>query len=44
MEYTLNADFGKLFAVSENVDTPLNIGQKTIVGFDPIGPVLLEDT
>jgi len=44
MEYTLNADFGKLFAVSENVDTPLNIGQKTIVGLDPIGPVLLEDT
>jgi iron(III) transport system ATP-binding protein len=43
MEYTLNADFGKLFAVSENVDTPLDIGQKIIVGLDPIGPVLLED-
>jgi iron(III) transport system ATP-binding protein len=43
MEYTLNADFGKLFAVSENVDTPLDIGQKIIVGLDPIGPVLLKD-
>ncbi|MDA8699623.1 ABC transporter ATP-binding protein [Amylibacter sp.] len=43
MEYTLNAEFGKLFAVSQNVDTPLDIGQEIIVGLDPIGPVLLSN-
>jgi iron(III) transport system ATP-binding protein len=41
MEYTLQAEFGELFAVSENVDKPLNIEKKIIVGLDPIGPVLL---
>ena len=41
MEYTLQAKFGELFAVSENVDKPLNIEKKIIVGLDPIGPVLL---
>ena len=43
MEYTLNAEFGKLFAVSQNVDTPLDIGQEIIVGLDPIGPGLLSN-
>jgi len=43
MEYTLQAEFGELFAVSENVDKPLNIEKKIIVGLDPIGPVLLAD-
>ena len=41
MENTLQAEFGELFAVSENVDKPLNIEKKIIVGLDPIGPVLL---
>ncbi|MDC0487513.1 ABC transporter ATP-binding protein [Amylibacter sp.] len=41
MEYTLQAEFGELFAVSENVDKPLNIEKKIIVGLDSIGPVLL---
>jgi len=41
MEYTLEADFGTLFAVSEDVDAPLGEGDPVIVGFDAIGPVLL---
>ena len=43
MEYTLQADFGEVFAVSENVDAPLDVGSDVIVGLDPIGPVLLPD-
>lgn len=41
MEYTLAADFGEVFSVSENVDEPLNVGDELIVGFDQTGPVLL---
>ena len=41
MEYTLHAGFGEVFAVSEDVDTPLEPGTKVTVGLDAIGPVLL---
>ena len=41
MEYTLKAEFGTLFSVSENVDEPLKVGQSIVVGLDKIGPVLL---
>ncbi len=41
MEYTFSADFGTLFAVSEDVDSPLAVDTPVTVGFDPIGPVLL---
>lgn len=41
MEYTLQASFGALFAVSENVDAPLAVGGTVTVGLDAIGPVLL---
>jgi iron(III) transport system ATP-binding protein len=41
MEYTLGADFGDVFAVSENVDTPLNVNETVTIGLDQTGPVLL---
>ncbi len=41
MEYTLQSAFSVLFAVSENVDNPLEVGGSVTVGFDAIGPVLL---
>jgi iron(III) transport system ATP-binding protein len=41
MEYTLKAEFGTLFAVSENVDEPMEVGTSVMVGLDPVGPVLL---
>jgi iron(III) transport system ATP-binding protein len=41
MEYELEAQFGTLFSVSENVDAPLEIGSTITVGLDAIGPVLL---
>ena len=41
MEYTLDAGFGEMFAVSENVDTPLEVDDETVVGLDQTGPVLL---
>ncbi len=41
MEYTLEADFGEVFAVSENVDTPLDVNAAITVGLDHTGPVLL---
>lgn len=41
MEYTLDAGFGEIFAVSEEVDTPLEPGSEITVGLDKIGPVLL---
>ncbi len=41
MEYTLEADFGEVFAVSENVDTPLDVDTAITVGLDHTGPVLL---
>jgi iron(III) transport system ATP-binding protein len=44
MEYTLKADFGQIFAVSENVDAPIAVGSSISVGLDAIGPVLLPST
>ncbi|MFK7878076.1 MAG: ABC transporter ATP-binding protein [Paracoccaceae bacterium] len=41
MEYTLEAAFGTLFAISENVDTPFAAGEDITVGLDQTGPVLL---
>ena len=41
MEYTLQSEFGEVFAVSEDVDTPLQPGTDVTVGLDAIGPVLL---
>ncbi len=41
MEYTLDASFGQVFVVSENVDAPLSAGDAVTVGLDQIGPVLL---
>ncbi|MFP7571569.1 ABC transporter ATP-binding protein [Marivita sp. S2033] len=41
MEYTLEASFGAVFAISENVDTPWVAGDEITVGLDRIGPVLL---
>jgi iron(III) transport system ATP-binding protein len=41
MEYTLTATFGQIFAVTEDVDTPLEIGTRVTVGLDQTGPVLL---
>ena len=41
MEYTLTAEFGDVFAISDNVDAPLDVGDAVTVGLDRIGPVLL---
>ncbi|MEP2028994.1 MAG: ABC transporter ATP-binding protein [Paracoccaceae bacterium] len=41
MEYTLEAGFGTVFAVSENVDAPLQVDDVVTVGLDRTGPVLL---
>ncbi|WP_171180772.1 ABC transporter ATP-binding protein [Ruegeria sp. HKCCD8929] len=41
MEYTLEATFGQIFAISENVDAPLEAGTEVTVGLDKVGPVLL---
>ena len=41
MEYTLDAGFGQVFVVSEDVDNPLLAGADVTVGLDAIGPVLL---
>ena len=41
MEYTLEADFGTMFAVQDDVDTTLDIGVDVTVGFAKKGPVLL---
>ena len=43
MEYTLEASFGSMFAVHEDVDTPLEIGSNVTVGFSQKGPVLLPE-
>ncbi len=43
MEYTLTAPFATLFAVSEDVDAPLDVGSKVTVGLAGIGPVLLAE-
>ena len=41
MEYTLQASFGSMFAVREDVDTPLEVGSDVTVSFAQKGPVLL---
>ncbi|MDV7143733.1 ABC transporter ATP-binding protein [Tropicimonas sp. TH_r6] len=41
MEYTLEAEFGAMFAVQDDVDAPLENGQDVTVGFAAKGPVLL---
>jgi iron(III) transport system ATP-binding protein len=41
MEYALEASFGRIFAVHENVDDPFVVGQTIRVGLDRVGPVLL---
>ena len=43
MEYTLTGEFGQVFAVHENVDTPLEPGTKVQMGFAAKGPVLLPE-
>ncbi len=43
MEYTLAAEFGDVFAVSENVDTPFDVASDITVGLDAVGPVLLPE-
>jgi iron(III) transport system ATP-binding protein len=41
MEYTLVSGFSTMFAVRDDVDNPLSIGQEIVVGFSQTGPVLL---
>ncbi len=41
MEYTLETAFGSIFAVQEDVDNPLQIGQSVAVGLASTGPVLI---
>lgn len=41
MEYALETTFGSIFAVHDDVDTPLTVGTDIKVGFTKKGPVLL---
>ncbi len=41
MEYTLQADFGEVFVVAEDVDAPFSVEDMLTVGLDKTGPVLL---
>ena len=43
MEYTLTGKFGQVFAVHDNVDTPLDPGTEVRMGFAAKGPVLLPE-
>ncbi len=43
MEYTLTGRFGQVFAVHEDVDTPLSPGTEVRMGFADKGPVLLPE-
>ncbi|MBW4709012.1 ABC transporter ATP-binding protein [Roseobacter sp. YSTF-M11] len=43
MEYTLTGDFGQVFAVQDNVDTPFEVGSELRMTFAGKGPVLLPD-
>lgn len=43
MEYTLTGDFGQVFAVHDDVDTPLEVGSTVRMGFAEKGPVLLPE-
>ncbi len=42
MEYTLDAEFGSIFAVDNDVDETLEVGQNIKVGFASRGPVLVD--
>ena len=44
MEYTLDAAFGSMFAVQDDVDNPLAVGTDVTVGFAEKGPVLLPES
>jgi len=41
MEYTVETEFGAVFAISENVQAPFATGQQVGLGFARSGPVLL---
>ncbi|MCY4542397.1 MAG: ABC transporter ATP-binding protein [Rhodobacteraceae bacterium] len=41
MEYTINASFGAIFAVHDDVQAPLSVGQRLKVAFASSGPVLI---
>jgi len=43
MEYRLEASFGAMFAVHEDVDSLLKVGLDVTVGFSEKGPVLLPE-
>lgn len=41
MEYSLESSFAKMFAVQDDVDNPLTLGQEVTVGLAKTGPILL---
>ncbi len=43
MEYTLTGEFGQVFAVQDDVDTPLAPGTQVLMAFAQKGPVLLPE-
>ncbi|SPH16798.1 Spermidine/putrescine import ATP-binding protein PotA [Defluviimonas aquaemixtae] len=43
MEYTFAGDFGRVFAVSDNVDDPYRMGDAVNIGLAASGPVLVPD-
>jgi len=42
MEYLVSTDYGEWFAVSDEVDQPLNVNEAVNVSFTEHGPVLLD--
>jgi len=43
MEYTLTGSFGQVFAVLDDVDSPLDTGSEVRMAFAEKGPVLLRE-
>lgn len=43
MEYTVEAEFGSLFAVLDDVTDPLKIGDQVMLSFAASGPVLVPE-
>ncbi|WP_347313367.1 ABC transporter ATP-binding protein [Defluviimonas sp. SAOS-178_SWC] len=43
MEYSLAGDFGRIFAVSDNIDNPYTAGDTVAIGLSESGPVLVAD-
>ncbi len=43
MEYSLATSFGPVFAVHDDVDEPLTVGDVVMVGLAPTGPVLVPE-